>query len=202
MQVYKSIALVAGELAAVGVKKQQKNEAQNFRFRGIDDVMNTVSPIMARHGLMMLPRVLSRTMTERANARGTALLSVVVDVEYDIVAAEDGSRHTVRVMGEAMDSGDKATNKAMSAAYKYCLFQTFCVPVEGTPDADATTHEVIMAEPEGFGQWFLDLEVIAADGVKALAEAWKASNAMYQTFALQQRAEQLLALKLRASQVK
>jgi hypothetical protein len=44
--------------------------------------------------------------------------------------------------GEAMDSGDKATNKAMSAAYKYACMQAFSIPTEGDNDADAHTHEV------------------------------------------------------------
>jgi hypothetical protein len=58
------------------------------------------------------------------------------------VSAEDGSMHTAIAYGEAMDSGDKATNKAMSAAYKYACMEVFCIPTEGTPDADAETHEV------------------------------------------------------------
>ena len=44
-----------------------------------------------------------------------------------------------------MDSGDKATNKAMSAAYKYAAMQAFAIPTEGDNDADSTTHEVIAA---------------------------------------------------------
>jgi hypothetical protein len=46
------------------------------------------------------------------------------------------------MIGEAMDSGDKSSNKAMSAAYKYAAFQAFCIPTEGDNDADATTHDV------------------------------------------------------------
>lgn len=41
-----------------------------------------------------------------------------------------------------MDSGDKATNKAMSAAYKYAAFQAFAIPTEGDNDADGSTHEI------------------------------------------------------------
>jgi len=54
----------------------------------------------------------------------------------------DGSTHVATIYGEAMDSGDKATNKAMSAAYKYLCLQSFCIPVVGEPDADSETHEV------------------------------------------------------------
>jgi len=67
----------------------------------------------------------------------------VVQVEFDLVCAEDGSKHTIATIGEAMDSADKATNKAMSAAYKYACIQAFCIPTEGDNDADATTHEPV-----------------------------------------------------------
>jgi hypothetical protein len=73
---------------------------------------------------------------------------VTVEAEFDFVCAEDGSKHTVKTFGEAMDSGDKATNKAMSAAYKYAAFQAFAIPTEGDNDADAQTHEVaLLADP-------------------------------------------------------
>jgi hypothetical protein len=79
-------------------------------------------------------------VTERTTKSGSALFYVVVGVDFDLVSAVDGSRHTVHVIGEAMDSADKATNKAMSAAYKYMAMQVFCIPTEGDNDADATTH--------------------------------------------------------------
>jgi hypothetical protein len=79
---------------------------------------------------------------ERESAKGGALFYITVEAEFDFVSAEDGSKHTVRTFGEAMDRGDKATNKAMSAAYKYAAFQAFAIPTEGDNDADAQTHEV------------------------------------------------------------
>jgi len=68
-----------------------------------------------------------------------------VEAEFDFVSVKDGSKVTARSFGEAMDSADKATNKAMSAAYKYTAFQTFCIPTEGDNDADAHTQEVTQA---------------------------------------------------------
>jgi len=140
--VYKAIASVMQDLAKVGIAKDRVNEQQRFKFRGIDDVYNALSPALSTHGLCILPRVLSREVTERQAKQGGVLFSVTVDMEFDFVAAEDGSKHTIRTVGEAMDSGDKATNKAMSAAYKYAAMQAFCIPTEGDNDADATTHEV------------------------------------------------------------
>lgn len=140
--VYKAIAEVMGELAKVGIGKNNKNTQQGYKFRGIDDVYNALAPLLARMKLLILPRVLNRVVTERETKNGGVLFYVVLDVEFDLVSGIDGSKHTVRVCGEAMDSGDKATNKAMSAAYKYACMEAFCIPTEGDNDADASTHEV------------------------------------------------------------
>jgi hypothetical protein len=74
---------------------------------------------------------------DRQSKSGGALFYVTVHAEFDFVSAIDGTTHTAATFGEAMDSGDKATNKAMSAAYKYAAFMTFAIPTEGDNDADA-----------------------------------------------------------------
>lgn len=147
--VYQLIAAVSGELSQEGISKDRKNQTQGYSFRGIDDVYNALSPIMSKHGLVILPRILSRELTERTSGKGTAIFSVTVEAEFDFVSSHDGTKHTVKTFGEAMDSADKATNKAMSAAYKYAAFQTFCIPTEGDNDADTVTHSVAAkAKPE------------------------------------------------------
>lgn len=141
-KVYQAINKVQAALSKAGITKDKRNQQQGYNFRGIDDVYNALSPLLAEHGLCILPRILTRKCDERTNAKGTALFYVTVEAEFDFVCAEDGSRHTVRTFGEAMDSGDKATNKAMSAAYKYAAFQAFAIPTEADNDADANTHQV------------------------------------------------------------
>jgi hypothetical protein len=140
--VYSAICRVIFDLSREGIAKNNRNQQQGYNFRGIDDVYNVLSPLLARHELCVLPRVISREVTEKTNAKGTTLFYTVVHVEFDFVSAVDGSKHTVATVGEAMDSGDKSSNKAMSAAYKYAAFQAFAIPTEGDNDADATTHEV------------------------------------------------------------
>ena len=162
MKVYEKIAAITAELSKVGISKDSKNQSQGYKFRGIDQVYGALSPLLAKHGLCILPRVTAREVVERQNRQGTALFYVTLTVEFDFVAAEDGSKHTVVTIGEAMDSGDKASNKAMSAAYKYAAFQAFCIPTEGDNDADATTHEVAAQDPEVVAQ------IAACDSKKAL----------------------------------
>lgn len=143
MSVYKAISSVAKELAEQGIRKDSRNSQQGFMFRGIDAVYNALAPALVKHGLLILPRITERTVTERTTQKGGVLFYVVVKAEFDFVATEDGSTHSVVTYGEAMDSGDKATNKAMSIAYKYAAFQAFCIPTEETAiDADAEVHHV------------------------------------------------------------
>ena len=139
--VYKAINAVQADLAKEGITKNRKNQQQGYNFRGIDDVFNALSPLLARHGLCILPRILTRHCDERQSKNGGVMSYVTVEAEFDFVCASDGSRHVVRTFGEAMDSADKATNKAMSAAYKYAAFQAFAIPTEGDNDADAHTPQ-------------------------------------------------------------
>lgn len=148
--VYEAINQVQAGLAEHGITKSRKNKDQGYSFRGIDDVYNALSGLMAEAKLCVLPRVLSRELVERKTAKGNPLFYVVVDVEFDFVCSADGSKHTVKTFGEAMDTADKATNKAMSAAYKYACLQAFCIPTEGDNDADATTHEVAPVKSDLF----------------------------------------------------
>lgn len=141
--VYQAIAEVQGELAKVGIAKTRRNtQGSGYNFRGIDDVYAALSPLLSAHKLVVVPRVLSREVIDRQSKNGGALFYVTVHAEFDFISAIDGTVHTAATFGEAMDSGDKATNKAMSAAYKYAAFMTFAIPTEGDNDADATTHEV------------------------------------------------------------
>jgi hypothetical protein len=143
MKVYQAINQVQSDLAKSGIAKDRTNQqGSSYKFRGIDDVYNAVSPLLAKHGLCILPRMISRQCLERQTAKGNAIFYVTVEAEFDFVSAEDGSKHTVRTFGEAMDVSDKATNKAMSAAYKYAAFQAFAIPTESDNDTETHTHEV------------------------------------------------------------
>ena len=143
LNVHQMITEVTKQIASVGISKNKKNQHQGYQFRGIDDVYNTLAPIISDVGLNVLPKVTGRTVTERPNRNGGLLFYVVLDVEYHFISSHDGSVFVVHSIGEGMDSGDKATNKAMSAAYKYACFQAFCIPIEGENDAEPQTHEVV-----------------------------------------------------------
>lgn len=166
--VYVAINQVQKALCKDGIVKGRKNQQQGYSFRGIDDVFNSLSPLLAEYGLCILPSVLSRECVERQTKSGSALFYVVVEVEFNFVSSLDGSRHVVKTFGEAMDSADKATNKAMSAAYKYAALQAFSIPTEGDNDADAKTHEV--ANPQSVAKFeFSSLPIEKQEFLRNLA---------------------------------
>lgn len=134
--IFETINAVMEEIGAIG--KNSRNGQQNFMYRGIDDVMNALNPAFINHKLFMVPEVVSQTREERQTANGKNLIYSVLSVKYTFYA-EDGSSIYTIVPGEGMDSGDKASNKAMSVAFKYACFQTFCIPTEEMKDPDAET---------------------------------------------------------------
>ncbi|MGK0703353.1 ERF family protein [Yokenella regensburgei] len=173
-RVYAAISGVASALAEQGIRKEKKQGSQvNYAFRGIDDIYNALAPELVKNKLLILPRYTERTCVERTSKSGGALFYITVRGDFDFVSTEDGSIHTVTTYGEAMDSGDKATNKAMSIAYKYAAFQAFCIPTEETAiDADAEVHQVAPQDAEAALREFGD-KASLAQSVEELQAAYK-----------------------------
>jgi len=144
--VFQLMSRVRADLAKEGIGKNQKNAQQGYKFRGIDDLYNAISPIMARHGLIASPTITSREAIERTTAKGTLNLHVILGIRIRFIAADNPeSVHEIDVIGEGMDTGDKATNKALSSGFKYGIITEFTIPTVGDQDADATTPEASMS---------------------------------------------------------
>jgi hypothetical protein len=146
MNTLQAIAEVQADLAKIGIDKTSRNEFHKFNFRGIDAVQQTLSPLLAKHGLVIMPTVLERIVTEQQTQKGGSQTNVAVRVEYVFRCDEetDSTSRTAlacQVWGEATDTGDKATSKALSMAYKYMVFQVFCPPLSGADDADEGSPE-------------------------------------------------------------
>lgn len=147
--IYKKMSEVMKDIGAVS--KDQKNSVQNYKFRGVDQFINALYPALVKHGVFMTPRVTSLTQeikeVERSSGKKGIDKHVQLLVEYDFYA-DDGSKVTVGpVAGEGLDSGDKATNKALSAALKYALIQTFSIPTEDMTDGDKETPVITGSAP-------------------------------------------------------
>lgn len=140
MEITKSLCAITAEIGALG--KTKKNQQQGYAFRGVDDLMNTLHPLFAKYGVLMVPEVLESTREERVTAKGSALISAILKVKYHLIGI-DGSEVTATVIGEGMDTADKASNKALAVAFKYAAFQIFCIPTDeiGKDDPDNFTPD-------------------------------------------------------------
>jgi hypothetical protein len=126
--------------AVGGIAKKDRNQAQGFNFRGIDSVVNAVSPALQKFGVVVFPTVEDCSYeTVEIGRNRTAMGHVRVRVSYTFIGAGGDSLKTT-VVGEAMDSGDKATAKAMSVAFRTALLQALCLPTDDI-DPDATSYE-------------------------------------------------------------
>jgi hypothetical protein len=160
-QVFRAINRITAAFARAGISKTHANVQDQYQYRSIDDVLNRLAPLLAKHGLCVLPRVLRREAEDRRGEGDTLLISVRLLIAFDLVSCRDGSRYTVKAWGEALDSGDKGTAKAMSSAYKSAMLQLFCVPAAGD-DADGAGHRlktrVREREPvQGWSTWTEDI---------------------------------------------
>lgn len=156
--VYLAINRIIAAFAKDGIARNNVNIDDGYEYRSIDDLLDRLAPLLARHRLTILPRVLQRQELDRSSD-GSSIVSVSLHVAFDLVSARDGSSHVVEAYGEAWDRADKATSKASSAAFKSAMFQTFCIPL-ATDDPDRTTIRKLersIEPPGGWTNWCDDL---------------------------------------------
>ena len=136
--IYERIAAIMAEVPAIG--KNNQNQEQRYRFRGIDDVYNSLHPLFVKHQVFTTSEILNKNREVWTNKNGTIMIEFTLQVKYRFTAI-DGSSIETETMGQAMDSSDKASNKAMSMAHKAAILQIFMIPTVDIEDADANTPE-------------------------------------------------------------
>lgn len=156
-----------------GLAKRDKNTAQGFNFRGIDAVMNAVGPALRKHGGFVVPKVMGLQHDTVPSRNGGTLNVVRLNVDYSVYG-DEGEPITGAVAAEAFDSGDKATAKAMSVAYRTFLLQLLCLPTDEI-DPDAQSYEIGEKETR---EWPIEIaalkDIDAARKLYAEARAAKA----------------------------
>lgn len=159
MTVHQALSKVMAEVQAV--RKDSKNQAQRFNFRGIDAVMNAVGPALRKHGVVILPEDVDVHRTNGTTANGKQTAEVVIKVTYRVYGPSGDSIHG-KVAAEAMDFGDKAIAKAMSVAYRTFLLQALTIPTD-EPDPDSESYE--RGVPNGTGASQQNTPLPAEQGV-------------------------------------
>jgi len=133
--IFSKLIEVTREIEAIGKTKSGDNI--KYKFRGIDDLYNALHPLFSKQGIFITSTVLADKREERQTKNGGNLIYSILNIQFNFYA-EDGSFVSSVIQGEGMDSGDKASNKAMSAGLKYALMQMFLIPTEDLEDVDKT----------------------------------------------------------------
>lgn len=136
-KIYTALCAIQKEIGAIG--KNKRSPGVTYAYRGIDDVMNELHPLLAEYGVTIVPEVVEQTRENRQTLKGNPIIYSIMKVKFHFYAT-DGSEVVATIIGEGMDTSDKASNKAMAIAYKYACFQVFCIP----------TEEMAKADPDGY----------------------------------------------------
>lgn len=134
--IFRKIPEIMGKVWSIG--KDRENKEQKYKFRWIDDLYNALNKHLAEAGVFITSEIIERIRAERQTRNGWVLFYTSLRMKFKFFAP-DGSFVESTTEGEAMDSGDKSTNKAMSVAYKYALMQIFCIPTEEDKDPENDT---------------------------------------------------------------
>lgn len=183
-QIHELIPKITAEVKPVG--KDHKNTQQNYKFRSIDDVYNVLNNLLGKYEVSIYPEYEVIKDEVQTTSKGSTQRSVLLKGIFKLVAPDESFEKTV-TYGEAIDYGDKAFNKAMSAAYKYALFQTFCIPTEEAKDTETETPQIGKTdeqkneeEMKKISSKLVDKNQIAS--LKAMLEKTKTDTDMYITY--------------------
>jgi hypothetical protein len=136
--IHQRMLAILSELPPIG--KTEKNEQQNFLFRGHDAVLNALNPLLAKHGVFVVPAVLDRVTEQRTTSRGSVMYEVNLRIQFTFWGLA-GDSVVGSAWGEGTDMGDKATSKAHTMGFKTMLAEAFAVSTAEFSDPDAGTAE-------------------------------------------------------------
>src|SRR5579884_3768309 len=133
LNLYQRLARIIGELKPIA--KEHRNEHFNYRYTGHDQIMQELSPLLAKYGVLLVQNVEKFEEAERGKtSSGRVIRLTRVWYRYDVINADCPPDHfTIPIVADALDDQDKGFNKASTAADKYLCFRLFRI---ATPDSD------------------------------------------------------------------
>ena len=172
-RIYPALLGVLTDLPAIG--KDQRNTQQNYQYRGLETITGTLKPLLVKHKVAVVPTVLESRHELRAASGDRQMPMTYLRVRFAFTSLEDGSTVEAVTEGEGSDYGDKGSNKAMSAAFKYALVQTLCIADFDDSDAESPEHDThkqaarpaMVPSGDDFGDWLnSDAPLSTVDGLE------------------------------------
>ena len=120
-----ALSAVMADMPAIG--KTDKNSAQGWNFRGIEAITAQLQPLLAKHGVIIVPTSTITSITPAAGMKD-GWTDTVVEIAWSIYGP-GGVTDCIpaRTIGIGRDNSDKGSNKASTAAYKYLLLHLLAI---------------------------------------------------------------------------
>lgn len=129
-------ARVMADVQSISKADRRDDIGGRYNFRGVDRVVNAVGPALRRHGVLVFPtRILSIDYREARTAKGTAMQDCTVTVQWTVRGPKGDDLPPMESAGQATDTQDKATSKAISVAQRVLFLASLQIPTQD-PDID------------------------------------------------------------------
>lgn len=141
LNLYQKLANITGEIGVIA--KDGNNQQQKYKYIEYETIAGKFRELFSKYGVVLIPSMVEQERSAITTSRGSSGVSTVCHFEFTVVNADKpDDRFVVKWQGEAADYGDKATNKAATAAVKYYLMRQFNISSKGDEDPDSQTPEV------------------------------------------------------------
>ena len=161
----RAFATMQGEIPAI----VEKGRTNNGTYARLEDIVEQVRPILQKHGF---------TLSHRTEWPDQKTVRVV-----GILTHQDGHERTSEFLSGADASGNKNAiqgyGSAVSYGRRYTTKDLLNIVTRDEDDDGQSAGRKPVAAPEGFDNWWIDLELVAKEGTKALSEAWNKSRKDY-----------------------
>jgi hypothetical protein len=127
--VVQRILAVADE---VGILTPEKSGGVPFAFRGVDAVVSKLTPLLNKHGVIVVPHDVTQILSQR-DVGSKVVTKADVTATYRFYGA-DGDFIDATVVGQADDFADRSSAQAMSVAFRILLLQTFHIAAFGNEE--------------------------------------------------------------------
>ena len=184
--VVRAISAITAELPSIG--KDDKGDGVNYKFRGIETLIGHLAPLLAKHGVVIVPRTkITEINRDVQNTKGQMVgwTETILSVDWEIYGPEGGCLKATTV-GIGRDNSDKGSNKAQTQAFKYLLMELFAIgdkdddsdgiPANGRPEATigeetaaAFTEHIKVLEPAVKAECAKQIEALT--GTRFFAQA-------------------------------
>jgi ERF superfamily protein len=189
---------VMGDVQWIG---KGRSEGLRYEFRGIDAVLNAVGPALRKHGVSVVQTLVEPTYATTPTSNNKLMNLCRVTVTYQVIGPRgDFLPFALQSVGEAFDSGDKATPKAVSVALRSLYINSLAIPT-GEPKMDpehGPQYEIATPPRPTAEQYRAEIvnEATTVPRLRAIREELRAEPATAQTVIEDVDGSQMTLIKL------